>query len=93
MKRAQRMRKARMLRRLIGKMRQTELANAPQTLKFGGVDQPDKQPSCLRIGLETNDVVNRIAVNFLRQIFLLRLLKLNFPPRGKFSQARRKKLP
>ncbi|HVE58749.1 MAG TPA: hypothetical protein VNB22_18085 [Pyrinomonadaceae bacterium] len=65
MKRAQRMRETRMFRRLIGKMRETELANPPQTLKFCRINQTDKKFSLVRIGFETNDVVNRIAINFL----------------------------
>jgi hypothetical protein len=58
------MRETRMLRRLIGKMRESELANPPQTLKFRRINEPDKQLSCRRIGFQTNDIVNRIAVNF-----------------------------
>jgi len=58
------MRKARMLRPLVGKMRQSELAHAPQTLEFRRVDQANEQFSFRRIGLEPNDIVNRIAINF-----------------------------
>src|SRR5687767_13162384 len=65
MKRAQRMCKARMFRRLISKMRESELADSPQALKFRRIDETRKKPSFRRIGLQTNDIVNRIAVNFL----------------------------
>src|SRR5580765_165852 len=41
MKRPQAVRKPRMLRRLIGKIRQPKLPDPPQPLKFGRVDQPD----------------------------------------------------
>ncbi len=65
MKRAKAVRKTRMFRRLISEMRQTELANPPQTLKFRRVNQTDEKPSGCRIGFQANDIMNRIAVNFL----------------------------
>lgn len=68
MQRAQRMRKARMLRALIGKKRQPKLLDAAQTLKFSRINQANKQPAFSRIGFEPNNIVNRIAVNFFRQI-------------------------
>jgi len=54
-----------MLRRLISEISESELANPPQTLKFRRINQAYKKPSFRRIGLEANDVVNRITVNFL----------------------------
>jgi hypothetical protein len=61
------MRKARMFRRLISEMRESELFYPPQSLKFSRVDEPDEKSSFVRIGLEANDVVNRIAIYFFRQ--------------------------
>lgn len=67
MERAQGMCKARMFRRLIGEMRESELPNPSQTLKFSRINQADEKFSFVRIGLEADDVVNRIAVYFFRQ--------------------------
>jgi hypothetical protein len=53
-----------MLRRLVGKMREPELADSPQPLKFCGIDETNQKFSFRRIGLQTNNVVNRIAVYF-----------------------------
>jgi hypothetical protein len=49
---------------LISEMRESELSNPPQSLKLSRIDEADKQFSFRRIGLQTNDVMNRIAVNF-----------------------------
>ena len=68
MQRAERVRKARMLRRLIGEMRESELFYAPQTLKFRRVNQPNEKASLVRVGLEANNIMNRIAVYFFRQL-------------------------
>jgi hypothetical protein len=66
------MRKPRMFRRLICKMRESELANAPQTLKFPRINQADKQFACGTVGLQTNYIVNRIAVySFCQFVFSL----------------------
>jgi hypothetical protein len=54
-----------MFGRLICEVRQPELTNTAQTLKFGGIDKADKQPPVVRIGFKTDNVVDRIAVNFL----------------------------
>jgi tetratricopeptide (TPR) repeat protein len=67
MKRAEAVRKARMFGSLIRKMRQTELPDTSQALKFGRVDQADEQPALVRIGFEADDVVYRIAVDLLGQ--------------------------
>ncbi len=56
-----------MLGRLIGKIREAELADPPQTLKLGRVDERDDEPPLIRIGIDTNDVMNRIAVYSLGQ--------------------------
>ena len=71
MHRAEAVRKARMLRRLVSEMRQAELFYAPKTLKFSRVDQPREQLSFVAVRLDADDVVNRIAIYFFRQIFLL----------------------
>ncbi len=70
MQRAQGMRKARMLRRLVCKKRESELFDAPQALKLRRVNQSNEQLSGGCVGFEPNDIVNRIAVNFLRQFLL-----------------------
>lgn len=67
MKRAERMRKARMFRRLISEISQTELANAPQTLKFRRINQTHEKFAFFGVGFQPNDVVNRIAVYFFGQ--------------------------
>jgi hypothetical protein len=61
------MRKTRMLRRLICEMRQPELANPPQPLKFRRINQPNQQLAFLAVGNEANYIVNRIPVNSLCQ--------------------------
>jgi hypothetical protein len=63
-----------MLRRLIRKMCQTELANTPQTLKFRRINQTNKQIAFIGICFETNDIMNRIPVNSFCQFFLLPVL-------------------
>jgi hypothetical protein len=67
MKRTQTMRKPRMLRRLICKMRESELANTAQTLKLRRINQTNQQFALIRIGFETNNIVNRISVNSFSQ--------------------------
>jgi hypothetical protein len=52
---------------LIGKIREAELANAPQPLELGGVDKRDNEPSLGRIRIDPDNVVNRIAVNSFGQ--------------------------
>ena len=84
MQRAEAVRKARMFRCLIGEMRESELLYPPQALKFSRVNQADKQFSLVRICLEANDIVNRIAVYFFRQVFSPKIFKLNFGVCGKF---------
>lgn len=84
MQRAEAVRKARMFRRLIGKMRQTELFYPPQTLEFSRVDEANEKFSFVRIGLQANNVVNRIAVYFFRQFLAPRIFRLNFVARAKF---------
>lgn len=63
MERSERMGKAGMLGRLISKMCESKLANTPQTLKLGRIDEPSDQRSLGRVRPQTNNVVNRIAVN------------------------------
>ncbi|MGC2236426.1 MAG: hypothetical protein WA584_09705 [Pyrinomonadaceae bacterium] len=84
MQRAQAVRKARMFRCLISEMRESELFYPAQSLKFSRVNQPDEQFSFVRVGLEANDVVNRIAVYFFRQVFSPRIFKLNSGVCGNF---------
>lgn len=69
MKRAQTMRKARMLRRLIREMRESELTNAPQTLKLPRINQTDEQSAFIGICFEADDIVNRVPVNSFCQYF------------------------
>jgi hypothetical protein len=73
-----------MFRRLIGEMRESELFYPPQTLKFSRINQANEQFSFVRIGLQANDIVNRIAVYFFRQGFSPKIFKLNFGLCGKF---------
>ncbi len=70
MKRAETVSKARMFRRLIRKQRESELFDAPQTLKFSRVDEPNEKFSFVRVRFQTDNIVNRIAVDFFRQGFL-----------------------
>ena len=60
---SERMRKTRMLRRLVRKMCQSKLANPPESLKLGRIDEPSDQRPFGRVGSQTNDVMNRIAVD------------------------------
>jgi hypothetical protein len=81
MKGAEAVGEPRMLRALVSEMRQAKLADAAQALELGGIDQADKQLALVRIGPETNDVVNGIAVDLFRQmlfsVFLICSLILN----------------
>ena len=70
MQRAQTVRKARMLGSLIGIKCQPQLLDAPQTLKFSRIDEPDEKISFIRIGVQANDIVNRVAVDSFRQMIL-----------------------
>jgi hypothetical protein len=49
-------------------MRQAELFDAAHSLKLGRVDEADEQLALGRIGFEADDVMNRIAVYFFRQL-------------------------
>ena len=62
------MREARMFRRLVCKMRQAELLYSAETLKFSRVDKARQELSFFAVRLDPNNVVNRIAVYFFRQI-------------------------
>jgi hypothetical protein len=64
MKRAQTVGKARMLRALVSKEADAELADAAQALKLGRVDQSDEQLPAGRIGSEANYIMDRIPVYF-----------------------------
>ena len=64
MQHAQAVRKTRMLSALICEQRQPELLDAAETLKFSRIDQPNHQFAFVRVRFQTNDIVNRIAVNF-----------------------------
>jgi hypothetical protein len=86
MKRAKRVRKARMFSRLIGEMRQPELFYPPQTLELSRVNQPNQKPSFVRIGFEANNIMNRIAVYFFRQFFAPD--KENSPQRAQRAQRK-----
>lgn len=70
MERAQAVSKARMFRRLIREKRESELFDAPQTLEFRRVDEAHEKFPRVRIGFEPNNIMNRIAVDFFRQVFL-----------------------
>src|SRR5215213_11630615 len=74
MKYAQAVRKTRMLSALIGKQCQTELLDAPETLKLSRIDQPNHQLAFIRVGFQTNNIVHRIAVNFFQKPQTSRLL-------------------
>src|ERR1043165_1470104 len=64
---AEAVREARMLCSLIGVEAKAKLFNAAQSLKFGRVDQLDYQPIFRRLVAQLDDVVNRIAIDTLRQ--------------------------
>ena len=55
-----------MLRALVGVETETELLDAAQTLKLRSVDQSHHQLAFIGISLETNDVVNWIAIDAFR---------------------------
>ena len=44
-----------------------ELAYSPQTLKLGRVNQRDDEAALVRIGIDADDVMNRVAVNSFSQ--------------------------
>ena len=55
-----------MFRTLVGVETETELLDAAQTLKLGSVDQSHHQLPFIGISLETDDVVNWIAIDAFR---------------------------
>src|SRR4051794_27544554 len=55
-----------MLRALVREETKTELLDAAQTLKLRSVDQSHHQLAFIGIGLQTNDVVNWIAIDAFR---------------------------
>src|SRR4029078_2056745 len=55
-----------MLCALISEETETELLDAAQTLKLRSVDQSHHQLAFIGIGLQTNDVVNWIAIDAFR---------------------------
>ena len=63
MKGSKAMRKSRMLRRLIRKIREPELSDPPQPLKLRRIDKRNDKPSLSRVGVDTDDVVNGVAVD------------------------------
>jgi hypothetical protein len=65
-------------------MRQAELLYSPETLKFSGIDQARKQLAFVAVGLNPNDVVNRIAVYFFRQNALSPRFNIYFAVQMKF---------
>ena len=65
-------RKPRMLGRLIRKICEAKLSDAPQPLKLGRVDQRHDKAALVRIGIDTNYVMNRVAVNSLGQVCSMR---------------------
>jgi hypothetical protein len=69
MQRAQTVRKARVFRRLISEMRESELFYPPQALKFSRVDKADEKPAFRVARFEANNIMNRITIDFFRQFF------------------------
>ena len=66
MRRTETVGKARVLRALVRVQSQSQLFDSPQTLKLRRVDQPNYQPA-LGVIAQRNDVVDRVAVDPLRQ--------------------------
>lgn len=62
------MREARMLRRLIRKIRQPKLPYPPQPLKLRRVNQTNYELSLVRVSIYADDIMNRIAVYSFSQI-------------------------
>src|SRR5882672_1755509 len=52
---------------LVGVQIKAKLLDATQPLKFRRVDQTNHQPAVCAVVAQRNDVVNRIAINSLRQ--------------------------
>jgi len=67
MKRTERMCKTRMFRRLICKISETKLSNAAKALKFRRVDQGNEQTPLVRVGIDADDIMYRIAIDPFRQ--------------------------
>src|SRR5438132_4290090 len=67
MQRAQAVCEPRVLGPLVGVKPQTELLDAAQPLKFRGVDQANQQPVLGVVIAQRNDIVNRIAIDSMRQ--------------------------
>lgn len=59
--------KPRMFGRLIRKIREAKLPYPPQPLKLGRVNERDHESALVRIGVNANNIVNRISVNSLGQ--------------------------
>src|SRR5215212_6049513 len=66
MKCAERMSEARMLRALVRVETKTELFDAAQALKLGSINQSHHQLAFVGISLQTDDIVNWIAIDAFR---------------------------
>ncbi len=62
-KRSKAVRKSRMLGRLVCKVRETELSDPPQPLKLRRVDQRNDKPSLRRVGIDTDNVMDGVAID------------------------------
>ena len=52
-----------MLSSLIGKVSEPKLADAPQPLKLGRIDKRDDELTLVRICIDADYVMNRIAID------------------------------
>jgi len=68
--RPERVRKARVFGGVIGNISQSQLPYPAQPLELGGVDEPGKQPSLIRIHPNPDYVMNRVAVDSVGQIVI-----------------------
>ena len=65
-----------MFRALVSVETETELLDAAQTLKLRSVDQSHHQLAFIGVSLETDDVVNWIAIDAFRHCANINRLKL-----------------
>jgi len=68
MESSERMREPGMLRRLVGKIGEAELAYPPEPLEFARVDERYDELPFGRIRIDADNVVNRIAINSFGQV-------------------------
>jgi hypothetical protein len=59
-----------MFGRLVSEVRETKLPYPAKALEFGSVDQRNYKPALIRVRIDTNYVMDRVAVDLFCQAFI-----------------------